>query len=170
MKINGYEIREAIRRQELRREAYEKTFSRSLYKFESDEVPLPQEAMKQIVECEDAIAKLQAHQSRYNLIIETTINGKTLTLCEAIKRIGGAGRAEKMWRDYATEKNRSRYGYTDIPDVKRQGEEHSKRALSISSTTKLATEAAEYAGALRSAIAFGNSIQIEMEIDQKLLS
>lgn len=76
----------------------------------------------------------------------------------AVKRIGAAGRAEKMWRDAVTPK-KDRYGY-DGDSVRKDGEVRTARTTSVDDCMKKADEAARFAGAIRAALSVGNGTMI----------
>jgi hypothetical protein len=168
MRINGYRIRETIRQHELARDTAAQVFKKSLYVFEGDDREDPQAAMIAFETAENAIVKLQTAQQKYNLNVMVEVQNEKITLCEAVKRLGGAGRKEKMWRDSVVEKERSRYGN----DLERQtGTLVAKRAISLEVATKAANKAAGYAGALRAAVALGNAVEMEVDgLDPEVFS
>lgn len=170
MQINGYVLREAIKRWELRRNTAEKLFGQSLWRFDGDEKADVMTTAKQYEDADLNVAVLQTAQVRLNEKVDASVKVKgkivAMTLGEAVKRVGGAGRIEKMWRNVTTDKQ-DRYD---------RGEERSrdkdqiqaKRTVSQSVALEKATEAATYAGALRASIAEANSRNIELDVDPKL--
>ncbi len=66
MKVTGIQIREAIKRWTLRRDASAGQFSESLWQFSEDKnTTTPVDLMKTFQEAEAAIARLQLAQTRY---------------------------------------------------------------------------------------------------------
>jgi hypothetical protein len=162
MQVTGYTLREAIRRQQLRRDTIAAQFSDTLHVFEGEEKQSPDEIATALMKAEKAVAGLQAAQDEYNLHVKVT--GKIIgemTLCAAVKLVGGTGRLEKMWRTAAAPKQ-DRYGVErDI--VRNKDEVRARSAMNVRDLTDRAAKAASYAGALRAAIAEANSTKIDIE-------
>lgn len=170
MQVSGFTIREAVKRWEMIREASQKQWGDSLFLFEKDDKMSLDDIMKAYKEAERAVASAQTAQSRFNLHVKVKVLGEEMTLAEAVKLVGGAGRAEKMWKVHATNNGQDRYSRTEITRSKES--EFAKRSMSIKDCLKRATEAAKFAGALRAAIAEGNSTKVEASsigLDPKLL-
>lgn len=171
MDVTGFLLREAIRRYELRRRVAANQFDDSLTQFEGETKRSPESITEDFVAAERAIATLQAAQSRYNLLVEVDVLGEKMTLCEAVKRIGGAGRIEKMWRTAAGGK-KDRYGY-DRDEVRRADEVRANRTVSVEDAMKRASRLASQASAIRAAIATGNGRALsteQIELDPTLLT
>lgn len=162
MQITGYKLRESLRVWELRKTAAEQAFPASLLAFKGDENGKPKEILTEYDYCEAAIAHIETAQAYYNLQIKVKVGIKEITLCEAVKRVGGAGRAEKLWRVAVKggkrDDNYSSYGN----DRKNKDDEIAQRTISIKDAMEEATKAAKFAGELRSAIAEGNAKGIEI--------
>jgi hypothetical protein len=162
MKVTGYQLREAIKRWELRRDTASSQFNESLFVFEAEKKDSPDVLMEIFVQADRAVAQLQTAQNEYNLKI--TVSGPGflggMTLCEAIKRVGGAGRSEKMWRVATSDKGRDRYQSRETSRSKDQ--EYARRVLSVKETMKRASDAAVFAGNLRAAIAEGNTNTLDI--------
>jgi len=161
MKVTGYLLREAIKQHELRRDAAAQAFDGSLKAFPGEEKPTPQSLVDQFLASERAIAKLQVAQMQYNLYVKVNVQGEDMSLAEAIKRVGGEGRSEKMWRS-ATGTKKDRYGYSgdDEMDPNRV---RSKATITVNEAVKLATQAGKRAGVMRAAIATANAKEVEIE-------
>lgn len=161
MKVNGFLFRESIRRWELRRDTAINQFDDSLKKFPGEEKPHPTAIAAEFLKCESAIAKIQAAQARYNSSVEVPVVEEKMTLTEAVKRLGGAGRMEKLWRAAAgAGKKKETYGFNDN-DVRDPNQIRAARTISLDDALKEARRAAAYASALRAAIAKGNSTEVE---------
>lgn len=157
MKVTGYQLREAIRAWELRKSAAEQLVPESLMCFAGQEHEDPAKIIAQVAEAEAKIAEIETVQSAYNLGVTVWVIDKDITLAEAIKAVGGAGRVEKLWRMAVKgDNNRDRgYGYNELR--KEKDTELAKRTISVEVAMKAAALAAQYAGALRAAIAQGNN-------------
>jgi len=168
MKVTGYQIREAVRRHELARDTSAQMFKKALHVFEDEEKIHPREVMKQFKSAEDAVVLLQEAQQKYNLAVLVDVQGKQMTLCSAVKRLGGAGRAEKMWRDSVVEKE-DRYAMNERLE-RNKDTIRAKKTLTFDEAIDAANKAAGLAGALRAAVAMGNSREVELEgLDPSLL-
>jgi len=171
MKITGFLLREAIRRWELRRDTAANQFEDSLSHFPGEEKQAPDEISELFLEAEIRVAKLQAAQSRYNLEVRVAVMGEGMTLCEAVKRLGGAGRMDKMWRVAAGGGKKERYAYRD--DTRQAGEIRASRTIAVKDAMSRANKASAFAGALRAAVAKGNGTEYtatELNIDPSLFT
>jgi hypothetical protein len=161
MQVTGYALREAIRRQQLRRDTIAAQFSDTLYVFEGEEKQSPDEVAAALMKAERTVAALQRAQDEYNLHVKVT--GKLIgemTLCTAVKLVGGTGRLEKMWRTAAVPKQDC---YDTERMVRNKDDVRARSTMNVRDLTDRAAKAASYAGALRAAIAEANSTKIEIE-------
>lgn len=168
--VSGYQLREAIRRWELRKDSSFERFGESLIYFPDDPKPDPVGLADSFSQAEDAIVALQVAQMRYNLLVKVSVLGVEMPLGQAVKRIGGAGRLGKMWRD-ATGNKKDRYS-TYREDTRKSDEIRANRTMPVNECMSRADKAAVFAGAMRAAIATGNSVQLpiaEIGLDPKLL-
>ncbi len=166
MKVTGYQLREAIKQHELRRDTASREFADSLKKFPGEEKDAPTQVVDRFLESEKAIAQLQVAQMRYNLAITVELpvfTGFTskIPLAEAIKRVGGEGRVEKMWRT-ATNPKAERYSYGN-DDERDPTRVRAVQTIATGEMVKLATVAGKRAGSLRAAIATANAREVEIE-------
>lgn len=162
MKTTGYALREALKQHELLRDTASRAFDGSLKKFDDEEKETSQSVVEQFLIAERAIAKLQVAQMRFNLAVQVDVLGEKMSLGEAIKRVGGEGRAEKMWRSATGPKN-DRYSYGSNADERDPSKIVAKPTITAGEATKLASAAAKRAGAFRAAIATGNAREVEIE-------
>lgn len=161
MQTDGYALREAIKQWELRKGAAEKAFPSSLHKFTNEEKDTPQQVVNTYLAAEDAISKLQVAQMRYNLMVKVVISGEEMSLAEAIKRVGGAGRIEKMWKT-ATPQER-RHSFMDDALTRDPNQERAQTTLDPKAAVTLAAQAGKRSGAFRAAIAVANATKVEIE-------
>ena len=170
MKINGYKLRESMKRFELQRDAAEVRFPHSLYAFEGDKKDSADSIMESLVKAEEGIANLQTVQSAYNLQVRVRVQGTEMTLCNAIKLMGGATRAENLWKIAAGTK-KARGSYDPGPQLVRQNDQTvAKAVLGPKGLLERATKASTYAAAIRSAVAQGNATELDLDMDPKLLA
>lgn len=162
MKTTGFALREARRNLHLVRETLFKQFQSGLWQFKDQPKPTPTAVAEKIVEIEGKIARVETAQAQYNLLVTVPVEGLgTISLAEAVKRVGGAGRLEKVWRGLATGPERDRYGYDD-PSSRDPDREYATRACSVEECIAKATAAGRIAGNLRAAIAVGNATTIDV--------
>jgi len=167
MKITGYKLQHTLRELAHRRDTAAARFDKVLWKFEDQDKATPQQIMKAYRDAEVTIAKLQTAQGRYNLAITVNVLSETMTLAEAVKRVGGAGRMEKMWRSIAAPK-KDRYSYREEENTRDPHVERATRQVSEDEAAVFAQQAARFASALREAIQVANATEIEIELDPAL--
>jgi hypothetical protein len=160
MKITGYQLREAIKQQSLKRDTIAASFTGTLKKFPEETKDAPKDVMQEFLLAELAVTQLQMAQMRYNLVVQVEVLGESMTLGEAIKRVGGSARAEKMWRTAANPKRDHYYGGDEERDPTKV---RPVAALTAKELLRLAQGAAKQAGAFRAAIATGNAVVIDIE-------
>lgn len=161
-KVTGYALKEQIKRATMIRDTTASLFDNSLTKFPDEKKQTPQEVVGRYRKADLALAQLQVVQARYNLAVEVEVLGEKITLCEAIKRVGGAGRVEKMWRSCAGVK-RDRYSYHRDEDTRDPNMIRAERTITQPQALELAQEAAKVAGAIRAAIATGNATEVDFQ-------
>ncbi len=158
MKITGYKLREALKMAQLELTTIATQFEESLFRFEGEEKTTPRDIIDRVNKLETDIAKLQTAQCLYNLGVNVTIFGCEVTLQEAIKRVGGAGRIAKMWKIAAQGNKVDRWA------VAQQMSRKTDDIMAESTVSKVEaleeTKSAEkYASTLRNAIAIGNTTE-----------
>ena len=166
MKITGYKLQHRLKEWHHARDIAAALFADSLHRFHGEEKTSPREAFQAYQVAEDAIARLQTAQARYNLDIVVAPLGQEMSLAEAVKRVGGAGRMEKMWRSMAAPK-KGGYGYgNDL--VRNTDEVRAVRTIPPQEAMDHAKKAARFASALREAIQVANATELESSLDPKL--
>lgn len=161
MKVTVFELRDAIKMWELRRELPEKQFSGSLKAYPSEKDPVsPANLAEEYSTAEDALAVLQTAQMRYNLAVPVTVDGKPMSLAEAIKRVGGMGRLQKMWKSAIKEKDTSY-----MPDSRTIGDgtEYMVATIEPKAAMGRALQAGRKHSGLQAVIGMANSTSIEIE-------
>lgn len=96
MKVDGYSLKNAIKRREAARTAAAASLMTSLHNTEG---PSTEELMEAIEKCERDIARLQAFQTRYNLSVVISFSSENISMAEAVKRVGGLERVAAHWRN-----------------------------------------------------------------------
>lgn len=160
MKVTGYRLREALRRWQLRRDTAAGQFPKALTAFPGEDKPEPRGIADKVLQAEIMIATLQGAQTRYNLAVRVSIGGTEHTLLDCVKRIGGFGRIEKMWRGAAALKE-DRYSYGDL--TRQAGTVVAERTITVDDAATKAQSVAALLGEYREAIAVGNAREIELE-------
>lgn len=166
MQVTGYQLKTAIQRWELRRDAAAAQFPTTLAKFKEQTKESPLTVTDSFLKAERAVAALQTAQGRYNLAVEITVDGEKTSLAEGVKRVGGLGRIEKMWRVAAAPKP-DRYGY----DGSRSKEnEYEVPTVTPAEALAMAEKLARRKALLTQAIAEANAAKAEVGVlDQGLL-
>lgn len=162
MKVNGYRLQHALRELEHAREVAASQFSENMMQFKSaiDNIDI-RDAFARFTTLEKKIAETQTAQTQYNLNVTVNVLGKDMPLLQAVKLVGGAGRAEKMWRDVVKGNKRDRFSYGQ--DHRQKDTEYAVRSVEPAEAMKHAQQAARIASALREAIQVGNSTEVEVE-------
>lgn len=170
-KTTGYKLREAIRVREMERSVLEGQFEESLMQFKDDNKGDPKEIAKQLRQNEEAIATLQVAQDFYNLRVTVKVQGKEVSLAEAVAKIGGAGRIKDRWQAVANQGGSDRdRRYRHRLEARDPAQERASAKITPQDALKEAITAAKIAAALRAAIAEGNSTDLEIpDLEDKLL-
>jgi hypothetical protein len=167
MLVTGYALREAIKQWELRKDAANRVFEDSLKVFPGEDKPHPSKLIEQYLAAEVAIAQLQTAQAQYNLLVSFDFEERTMTLCEAVKSLGGYGRVEKLWRT-ASGGKKERYGSSS--DDERDPEKiYAVQVVKPMQGVEQSTIAAKRASALRAGIATGNATTVVITLNPELL-
>lgn len=175
--VTGYALRNAIKSNEMKLEAAQRVFNDSLVKFPSEVKVNPEDAMDLIDALETEIAQLQATQSVYNGLVKVKVLGAEMTLAEAVKRQGGAGRVVSLWKKASGAVTSDRYRryeepvYANLDSKAREaGREYAVRTITDMKATENAVKAERFASALRGAIAEGNAVAVDLDLDPSLLA
>lgn len=164
MKVNGYKLREALRRWQLRRETAASQFKTSLTAFPGEDKPSPIALAETMHRADVAIAQLQTAQTRYNLQAQAHLPGVgPMPLLALVKSIGACLRLEKLWREAAVVKKDKHIYYSKDPELRDADQIAAVRLVSFEQAAERAAAAAQKLGALREAIAIGNAQELEIE-------
>lgn len=168
MKVTGYQLREAIKRQVQRTEMAKDVFRSSYVGFD-DDTKDPVKAGCLFLESGTNVALLQAAQQRYNDRVTVSHKGEIVTLAVAVKLIGHLGAYEKEWRTIASQKKERSYG--SDPTLERDTTKiYAKRLISTDTAFSLAEAAGKDAAQLRAAIATANNTELDIDLPATLFS
>ena len=164
MKVNGIQLKSAIKLWEIRRDALTKRFDTTFFARKEEVKDHPTKVMDELINCESMIAVLQSAQAKYNQATTITLNHNgsvKMSLCEGIKRVGGANRVVKLWSNQIGQPEDKYEHYRLSPSSEREVS-YPERKMSIADTVTKAAEATSYATALTGAIAMGNTRVMEL--------
>lgn len=169
MKVTGYKIQHKLKQLEQLKEVAAQQFNDNIMQFDSVEEKLDlREVFANYTELEKRISRLQSVQGLYNLDVQVNVLGESMSLMEAVKLIGGAGRAEKMWKDVVKGDRSRRALYSE--QTRSKDQEYAKRSISVADAVAFAQQATKVASALREAIQVGNAVEVEIELDEALFA
>jgi hypothetical protein len=163
MKVTGYRFQHAIRELTHLRDVLTSQFGDNIMQFPSMESKLNiDEVAQKLQKVEKDIAALQEQQARYNLQVQVEVLGQSISLMQAVKTVGGAGRIEKMWRTVA-KGGTSKRSYRYSEGERDRNTEYAVVSVPVEMAVERAREAHRYATALREAIQLGNATTIDVE-------
>jgi hypothetical protein len=167
MKVNGYELREAIKRWTLKRDSLLSQFPEVLTKFPGDMVPTPGEVAAQLLEAERAICQLQGAQQVYNNGATVKLaDGQVVTVSVAVKYQGGLARLEKLWKSAGVA--HKHYSYESPRTTRDPNMVHAERQVSYQEATNQALAIARQIGDLKIAVAEANAVPRELDLEPRL--
>lgn len=164
VQATGIDLQAAISFWEKKRDLAKLEFGDSFEKYPSESKPTPDSVMMNFLTAEEAVAALQSALVAYNQMIQVEIGGDSMTLTNAIKLVGGAGRAEAMWRD-AAKPRRNPYADMALDNDKT----YPHPTMTLAAIQERATSAAKYAAQLRRAISAASATRMLVTLDPKLL-
>jgi len=159
MKIDGAMLKQAIREARTERDSAAARFTPSLTAFPNESKPDPRKLAEAYQAAENRLAILQVAQTRYNLEVQVTVQGEQMSLLQAIKLVGGAGRLDKMWRSASTP-SQDRYNYRE--ETRDKDAIVAERQVSYDEAAGFTKTASRRANALRAAIDKGNTYEMEI--------
>lgn len=169
MKVTGYKIQHKLKELEQLKEVSAQQFNDNIMQFESQAEKLDlKDVFATYTSLEKRIARLQAAQCLYNLSVDVNVLGEKMTLLEAVKLVGGAGRSEKMWKDVVKGNRTRHHMYTE--QTRSKDQEYAVRSVGMNDAVGFAQQATKIAGSLREAIQVGNATEIELDLDETLFA
>jgi len=172
MKVNGYMLRESIKRHNLELQVAKNLFNNSTVKFEKEEKPALAAISTQIYKLEFDIVVLQSALSTYNAMTKISVEDLgEISLLKAVKLIGPLERMELIWRKLVAPK-RDRYSrHEDEATVRNANSEYAQKTFTVEEATEQTKTWAGRVTRLRAAIATMNASMVEskeLELDVKL--
>jgi len=168
MKVNGYKIREAIRRWTTVQTVAARMFPESTFAFAGDGKDHPNVIDAQYWEASVAVATLQEVQQKFNASITIELFGgkEKMTLSKAIKLVAFAGQRSKFWRTSASETGKSRYSERLM--TKSKDDELAHRQVTVKECFVNQSKIDAFLAELRTAIAVANGMEMELDISPEL--
>ncbi len=161
MKVTGYQLKEAIKMKALELDTIQSQFNDSLHRFEDEEKRSPIDIVDDLRRLENHLVELQTAQDFFNLGVQCEVNGEPISLSQAIKAVGGAGRIAKMWRTAAQGEKSDRW--ERARNLTRNKEDESAiPTISKEEALNESRKSEKFAAQLRNAIAVGNSKSLEI--------
>lgn len=170
MKVTGYQLREALRHWRSVLEGLAIDLKGSTRYFDPKEKVNPLTVAKEYMAAEDAVAKIEEAQQKYNLRVTLIIVDEPYTLTYAIKALGSAGRYAAIWKAEASDKQSKREWGDSYDYVRNKDDIHAERAISKEEASKMRTAANRHASDIRQAIALANASKLEIDIPENLIN
>ena len=173
MKVTGYQLREALRHWRSVMDGLAIDLKGSLHYFDIKEKVDPLTVAKDYKAAEDAVARIEEAQQRYNLRVTLSIGDASHTLTYAIKAVGMAGRYAAVWKTVATggsARSSERLWGVSRAQVRNKDDVHAKRTIDKETATKMHTAANRHAADIRQAIALANASKLEIDIPENLIN
>lgn len=164
MKVTGYQLQSSIKELQESRDLLQGQFAGSLHKFDDEQKRDPVELASAIEGFERRIADLQAAQGVYNAKVRVTVDGQEMSLLAAVKQVGGANRIVNLWKGVANSgaEKRERLSLYGDRLTRNKDQEVAKETVSADKAIEMVQVASKRARALRAAIQFGNSVEIDL--------
>jgi len=165
-KVTGYKLQANAKRLKLQIELLRKQFEESIFQFDGEAKQDLATVGQALKKAETEQAQVNHYQSAYNHNVNVVVLGTTMTLDEAIKRVGSAGRLQKLWTkallggDGSDTPRWSRI--SNMQTARDKDKEYAQRSMSIEDCQLAVEQASRYNSALREAIQVGNGNEIEL--------
>ena len=163
--VNGNDLIRALRKWRLERDRAVRSFKSSLYAFPGENKTSPTDAFASLVKSEEAIAHLEAAQSRYNEKVNAEFGGSSLPLSIVIKLIGSAERMINHWKSAVEEDDSDSLflrRHTRRQKERAADTEYAERQMSVEQCEDQLAKACEYKDTLWQAIQQANSRKCQL--------
>jgi hypothetical protein len=157
MRVNGYQLRESIKKYQLELVNLERKFNKSMFRFaDQEKKEHPTRLADGLLDLEQKIVRLQTAQNEYNLAVIVNFNNKSMTLAEAVKLQGVLGRHVSRWQMF---QGRDLDGEEELVRVQRKDvtEERAKPVMNNDEVLEKVLAAEKMASTLKGVIARANS-------------
>ena len=169
MEVNGNMIMDALQRADDDKNMANSTFRETLFAFPEEAKKDPAGKISELARAERRIADLQIVQEQYNFSLFVMINDRKITLADAVKRLGGASRVEKMWRIAAVETGRDRWN--SIDRERNKDSVYSIRQITVERAKAGQKDARRLTGQLKTAIREANTTPVKFkEVNPELFA
>jgi hypothetical protein len=162
MEINGYELREQIRKAKLKVNALFAEFESSVRIFEGEKRRTLTAVTDDLKAALQYLSKLEAAQEYYNLASSVVVRGGHFTLAEAVKQLGGISRLGKVWNVLVIPK-KDRYG-SSVASIRSTDAEYAIEQFTREAAIAQIDDLAGFVEQLRSQIATANSNKINITL------
>jgi len=164
IKTTGYALQSRIRKLKVDIDTYSTQFENGKSKFQDEDKVTSMEAFTLLQNAELQLAEVQTQQCMYNQAVFIDVQGQRMSLAKAIRLVGGAGRAEAMWRKIVAPK-KDRYSMGDAA-VRKEGKQYASLTYTNQKAHEMAVKTANYAAALRQAIQEANAQEVELDLSK----
>lgn len=167
MITTGYKLQAAIKRAKSGKEIQNHLFNENLFQFEAEDNVDTEAVWESWLKDEKRVVKLQVLQQEYNQAVRVKVMGEDISLTEAVKQLGVATRAERIWKQAAkgsTYKTRASRRWHDDSSAKtrEEGTQYAKPVFKVDYCQEKAKSYGMVAGALKEAIQNGNAKEIDL--------
>jgi alpha-D-ribose 1-methylphosphonate 5-triphosphate diphosphatase PhnM len=171
MKTTGFKLIAALEQWKLKLELANSEWADSLTAFDGETKTSPKDILATIIKAERACVKLQVAQAEYNAHVRCEVPHWSkfdvklnMSLHEAVKLVGAAGRIQKLIKGAASTKS-DPYSNTLYRDPNQMV---AKATISRTEAAKDVATVSKWVRSLKSAIAEKNSTEVELNLDSKL--
>lgn len=166
MKINGFDLREAIRHWSARKTLLGKVFVDAGFAYTGESKPAPAEVSAQLEQASRHLAELEVLQAQYNRSQRLHFEGGEINLAVGLKLAGAMTQQSNMWRGYAERGLLTFAAYRDdLTQGRKADENFAKRQMPSAMAMAKAEDYLRRAAQLRGAIALANANSMELADD-----
>jgi hypothetical protein len=160
-KVTGTQLKNMIKVCNAELDVVRSNWDGSLHRFVDEVKPNPLELATRIEDLEERVALLQTAQGYLNLNVKVDYFGKTITLMQAIKLVGGKGRVAKLWREASKGEKTDRWGRRDVLE-RDSTKEFASPTINKEEAFAQFRSAESRASKLRELISWGNAQVVEI--------
>lgn len=161
MKVNGFQLMQAIERVRKAIPALKKQADNALYVFEGEDTINLEHAVQSFEKAEVALARLQEAQHFYNRNVTIQWEGQEINLKLAVTLLGPYGRVAKLWRNFAEDEGR-RDRWSGRQVTRSKETEYAKRQMSVEDCIAKANQADKRRTNLSLLISKANGTEVEI--------
>jgi len=167
MKTTGYKLQAAIKRAKSGKEIQNHLFNENLFQFVTEDNVDTGTVWESWLKDEKRVVKLQVLQQEYNQAVKVKVMGEEISLTEAVKQLGVATRAERVWKSAAkgsTYKTRAARRWDSDTNARTRdaGTQYAKPVFTVDFCQEKAKSYGMVSGALKEAIQNGNAKEVDL--------